>query len=477
MFSGFEQMCLAGLDKENPEKYSEAEHRGYKTLVQVIPNFADTLSEFSLVPEKLNQLISMMGEWADAARNEDTGVLLHNSFNWMLLDPETDKWPGPIPMKKSNRGFKNIMTARHLTPVEHLDGFDADPSAYMQKVNDGEIIPTATEPGLCSFLYDLDMVDPENPNRGFLRGYFLLRCARAIFTGKSSALGDARAAAKDSKAEIHGVKRLTAPMIAYVIVHARHTLGSRTKWGEKDGAYDYSTLHELILRLLSDENDIWVKETFEWWNSQLPDLRRSSKRKTRSMADIVDAQKERAISETHDRFLAARRQQALGAQQSSSQTGPNSDARQPVEPNPDEHEPDTHRDNEPDDPRCDNEPDDPRRDELEDTRRPRAEPQSTSVPHQRPTLNTPNEPQPAQQQRTEPPPLLGAQTRPQISSTQTSNLDRQHQTDLAQESELSSSEDEDGPAKKRRRVTLEGSKGKKKGKGASKGNKRKKRNW
>jgi len=43
----------------------------------------------------------------------------------------------------------------------------------MNRINDGSMKITGVE--LPSFLYDESMYDPEEPDKGFLRGYLLLR--------------------------------------------------------------------------------------------------------------------------------------------------------------------------------------------------------------------------------------------------------------------------------------------------------------
>jgi hypothetical protein len=52
---------------------------------------------------------------------------------------------------------------------------------YMQQVSNGEIILTAIRSGLCSFLYDLDVFNPKNPDIGFLQGTFLLRVSTCMY--------------------------------------------------------------------------------------------------------------------------------------------------------------------------------------------------------------------------------------------------------------------------------------------------------
>jgi hypothetical protein len=65
-----------------------------------------------------------------------------------------------------------------------------------------------------------------------------------------------------------GTVGLLLPVATYSLLspQARHALGSRPSWGDKDGNYEYSALYNFVLKSLANEDDPWVKTTLEWWN-------------------------------------------------------------------------------------------------------------------------------------------------------------------------------------------------------------------
>jgi hypothetical protein len=108
----------------------------------------------------------------------------------------------------------------------------------MAKVNDGSLRIRASEWPF--FLYYLKTrYDPDDEEKGLLRGYILLRVCpspsfnvyrltlvtrkayRHIFTGPSSAFNGSCDTMKASKAEIHNLTRVTGRTIAYAAVQVR----------------------------------------------------------------------------------------------------------------------------------------------------------------------------------------------------------------------------------------------------------------
>ncbi|KAG1759612.1 hypothetical protein EDD22DRAFT_752920, partial [Suillus occidentalis] len=133
--------------------------------------------------------------------------------------PEFDQFDPPLVKHhgKLARGWNHPQTARLLCPMRMLSTFDADPRSFMEKVNEGQIKITATK--LPTFLYDESMFDPIKKSQGCLRGYYLKRVFRHIFTGPSSALNaNARRGTKTPKGRIHGMTSPLPRAIAYAAV-------------------------------------------------------------------------------------------------------------------------------------------------------------------------------------------------------------------------------------------------------------------
>lgn len=85
-------------------------------------------------------------------------------------------------------------------------------------------------------------------------------------TGPSSAISGVRAAAKSSKAEIHGLTEVTPKTIAYTCVMVRQALSSAEHWTMVDGIFNYEMFYEFILSVLEDEGDPWVVDLMDFWN-------------------------------------------------------------------------------------------------------------------------------------------------------------------------------------------------------------------
>lgn len=84
-------------------------------------------------------------------------------------------------------------------------------------------------------------------------------------TGPSSALTGIRVAAKNSKAEIHGLTEVTPRTIAYICVMVRQALSSARHWTPKDGVFNYESFYRLILKLF-EGGGIWQAELLSFWN-------------------------------------------------------------------------------------------------------------------------------------------------------------------------------------------------------------------
>ncbi len=84
-------------------------------------------------------------------------------------------------------------------------------------------------------------------------------------TGPSSAISKVRVAAKNSKAEIHGLTEVTPQTIAYICVMVRQALASTQHWTDVDGIFDYELFYEMVVDLLADVDNPWVVDVMEFW--------------------------------------------------------------------------------------------------------------------------------------------------------------------------------------------------------------------
>ncbi|KAI0056518.1 hypothetical protein BV25DRAFT_1920956 [Artomyces pyxidatus] len=237
----------------------------YKELCRQIPDFKTKLKECDDL-KKLSKLISV---GATRARSDDASRLKQLSPQY--AHPDMSQRIPVVKKDKSDRGFHQPDFARLLCPITHLAEYDDNPAATRAKMLNGEIAVTGK--ALPAFLYDEDMYDPDDMMAGLLRGYYLKRCAKHIFTGPSSVSEDASKSGKSfatrpCNAVLHGMTEVTANTIAYSSIHSRFGITMAPAWNEIDGKFSYEVFHGAIIDLFSIDDD-WSKETLEHWNTEL----------------------------------------------------------------------------------------------------------------------------------------------------------------------------------------------------------------
>ncbi|KAI9431818.1 hypothetical protein H4582DRAFT_2062416 [Lactarius indigo] len=173
---------------------------------------------------------------------------------------------------KSDRGFTNDALGWMLVPIQHLKAYTDNPVDFRTKVKNGLVGYEVTGGDPPAFLYkDPENYDPTNLLSGFMRGYFLPRCLRAIFTGPRTAMrvpSSNDRPARDSVAKLCKVEKVTVPIIVYVAMLARFTLSSQPAWSGQDGKFDYQDFADMLFQVFK-QDDKWTDETIRWWNVEL----------------------------------------------------------------------------------------------------------------------------------------------------------------------------------------------------------------
>ncbi|KAG6839305.1 hypothetical protein C0991_004023, partial [Blastosporella zonata] len=209
---------------------------------------------------------------------------------------------------KAARGFSHPVTARHLCGIKMLDTFEDNPDAFMDRVSEGKYKPLTKH--WPSFLYDTDEYDPNDPTKGFMRGFLLVRVYCHIFSGLTSAISGHRKATKPSKSHIHGMKHVTGRSIGYAAVQARFALSSCEEWCSEDGKFNLWRLFENIVPVFEDNPDNpWVVETLQWWDRNVPDLVETKKRKRcrRQAIKPEDSEDDKAVIEMREAMQRAKK--------------------------------------------------------------------------------------------------------------------------------------------------------------------------
>ncbi|KAG2136785.1 hypothetical protein BD769DRAFT_1664314 [Suillus cothurnatus] len=260
----------------------------YKELVKLVPTFSDIISGFEKFPEAMDNFIHALMCAANDARSNDTGSLMREGLVYMLKNPETDQFNPPLLKQhgKVARGWNHPQTARLLCPMRMLDTFDKNPQDFMDKVKEGRI--TITVAKLPTYLYDESMLDPARKNQGCLRGYYLKRVFRHIFTGPSSAISaTAHKGTKAPKGRIHSMTSPLPRAIAYAAVQAYFQLSSATQWRQQIEDFDLVLFYDRVVDMFErNTNEKWVQETLDHWKLETPGLLQRGRSGARSNARL-----------------------------------------------------------------------------------------------------------------------------------------------------------------------------------------------
>ncbi|EGN99458.1 hypothetical protein SERLA73DRAFT_160816 [Serpula lacrymans var. lacrymans S7.3] len=134
------------------------------------------------------------------------------------------------------------------------------------KLLDGRIRVTASK--LPAFMYiGFEPAEQYNPNaihEGLLKGYYVPRVYRHIFTGPGTALKDQTSKTSRStrahNAKIHGLSCATPKTTSYAII--QHALTSQESWPSDgmDKHFNYKDFYDRINTLLEDPTDPWAKD-------------------------------------------------------------------------------------------------------------------------------------------------------------------------------------------------------------------------
>ncbi|KAJ3846932.1 hypothetical protein EV368DRAFT_88320 [Lentinula lateritia] len=190
------------------------------------------------------------------ARQYHTGIIRRDILDWIIFkDDETylPKYP------KSLRGINHPATLRLIIP-QHFQNKIDDP-IFIEKLENGRVRIEASE--WPAFLYDQDLADVNDIEKGLFTGGTLFSVFFAIFFGIGSA--QTGTYQKNSIAARNGMKKVTGRNIAYAAIQARFALSSVEKWNIPDNHFDYVVFYnvffedypkdEHVISILADWNE------------------------------------------------------------------------------------------------------------------------------------------------------------------------------------------------------------------------------
>ncbi|KAF9472387.1 hypothetical protein BDN70DRAFT_938233 [Pholiota conissans] len=226
--------------------------RSWNLLCTLIPDFLTEMLALSENRPVRKATCQEIYKGVTAARADDSSSLRGCIPSYIHLDPKTPLTP-PIQVKArhyNDQGFHHPATASLLCPLKYPDTQET----YNQ-IKAGKLPVTATL--LPRFLFpDRSVYDPTDIAKDLLTGHVMLRAAKHIFQGPSSALEEPGAhRGKQGNAALSGITSMTPYTIAYVAMQVRFTLSSTGSWTAKDGAFSYAEFYWHIVGLLDDEDD------------------------------------------------------------------------------------------------------------------------------------------------------------------------------------------------------------------------------
>jgi len=225
---------------------------GWKLICSVIPGFCIDMLALAKQRKVRKAACQHISKGANAVRSDDTASLKVSIPEYLLLNVK-DVLSPPMLSKtkvKNDRGFYHPVTAALLSPVK----YPKDPLT-IEGIRAGTLPVTAQL--LPSFLFpDGHVYDPNDISLNVLRGHVMIRVAKHLFQGPSTALEQPGAhRGKQGNASLCGLTTMTPHTIAYVAIQARFAMTSTSTWANIDGPFSYSDFYWRIVGLFEDEEE------------------------------------------------------------------------------------------------------------------------------------------------------------------------------------------------------------------------------
>ncbi|KAF9475259.1 hypothetical protein BDN70DRAFT_936024 [Pholiota conissans] len=235
---------------------------GWMLLCSTIPDFCIQMLALANHRGLRKTTCQRIQDGASTARSDDSNSLKASIPSYILFDNTKSLSPAISPRNKlrNDRGFHHPATASLLCPVKYRDTSETHAS-----IRAGRLPITATM--LPRFLFPHDHVhDPADMAKNIFRGHVMLRAAKHILQGPTSALeGPGSHRGKQGNAAICGINTLTPHLIAYIATQVRFALSSTASWVTKDGTFSYVDFYRLIVELLDEEDDV-SSEIIKFYN-------------------------------------------------------------------------------------------------------------------------------------------------------------------------------------------------------------------
>ncbi|KAG8917209.1 hypothetical protein FRC01_002600, partial [Tulasnella sp. 417] len=233
----------------------------FQAILQMIPD-----TKRKLMGEKgdeyLEHLASRIDEGVSSARSDDTMGLKK-----VIVDFIGPVHPPIAKNQKCTRGFKHHVTGDLLCPPR-LDWTDR---TVRQQLKDEVTRPKVKE--YPKFLYAENTIQEGDVFEGLFRGPLLMKAAKHIFIGPSSADSQdtSSRSTRQGNAALNGMTKVSRETIAYIATMVRFALSSDESFGaDPTRCFDIYAFYRSIVNML-EMPDIQtdVKELLEFWDQTL----------------------------------------------------------------------------------------------------------------------------------------------------------------------------------------------------------------
>ncbi|KAJ3528944.1 hypothetical protein NMY22_g9199 [Coprinellus aureogranulatus] len=248
------------LDEDDLSRQERREHEIFITLLELSPGLDSRVLGAS--PDELHYLADTISKGATGARADDTKSLKSVIIDW--ITPEGGALTPPLSRNvKTDRGFYHHRTGELLCPAT-LDWTD---DSIKTQLRSGEL--SVTGDIWPAFLYRDLKFNADDPWEGLFKGKLLVSAYKHVFTSPSSVEQETRAT-RSGNAEIHGMKSVTIPSLAYISTLVRFSLSSSAVFCRNDRSTDSERFYKTIIEFLeSPSEEEEVGDLLKWWNQRV----------------------------------------------------------------------------------------------------------------------------------------------------------------------------------------------------------------
>ncbi|KAJ3517391.1 hypothetical protein NMY22_g13977 [Coprinellus aureogranulatus] len=254
-----EQMITNSVEMEDLKEQERREHTLFRELLRLCPFLGERLFDMDRTVDDLIYAADMLTKGVNTARADDVKSLKSAVIDW--ITPEGGVLSPTLPRNsKVGRGFHHSTTGRYLCPTD----YDWEDENVRRQLRSHQLGVSGHQWPI--LLYADLKCNEEDMWDGLLKGRILVQAFKHIFTSPSSVDGDTRAT-RSGNAQIHGMKRVTAPSIAYIATLVRFSLTSAGSFSRSDPGTDSQTFYNSLLSFLEEEDEQeQVSELLYWWN-------------------------------------------------------------------------------------------------------------------------------------------------------------------------------------------------------------------